>query len=349
MNHIAHNRANDTSQRLIDKLIGYSAPVTIISNDRRRTYTLPGAAEIAASLEATPTRYVLDKDVTRFCTELACRSAVFLEQCLDLVRLPTEQFWVEFDEDERLATLARQAPGRYAQQGDHVRPAGPSGRRFGMLVVANGDSTRGCAQVCWSQSAADLHPEVSPARLQFDLRDRAAPDPGDSANGLAHLANPLQSVAGLNAFARLKVEPLWLAYYKAEASTPAQYSAAMAGLSAQMWFDWVLLLSFLVCLNVKDGFTQKPVTAAPAKFHPRRPLAPSRPSHIEVTSSLFGDSPNTSHASYGFGGGKRLHYVRGHLVRRKGRIFWRSSHMRGNLAVAPPDARTVSMRLTRAR
>ncbi len=341
----AKRRSTSPTPRLIDKVIGYSFPVTVISNDNLRTYTLSGAADIAETLNHTPIRYVLDTEVTRFCAELACKNAEFLQQCLDLVRLPAHQFWVEFDEDERLATLERQTPGRFVQVSGQSSTSAPTGRRFGMMVSANEDGTGGVARVCWSQSAQDAHPDVSPAQIEFHLRDRAAPSLGDATNGVAPLANPLASISRLNAFASLRIEASWLSYYKAEAKTPEQYAATLSALSGQMWFDWALLAAFLVSLNVKGGLSQTPVPEMAAIAGRRRLIAPRRSAHIEVTTSLFGEAHGAPRAATDARSGKRLHYVRGHLVRRRGRIFWRSSHLRGDISIAPPGTRTVAMRL----
>ncbi len=345
MSQTAKSRSTGPTPRLIDKMMGYSLPATVISNDNQRTYTLSGAADIAAILHNTPIRYVLDREVTRFCADLACKNADFLQQCLDLVRLPAHQFWVEFDEDERLATLARQTPGRCAQVGGQPQPSPLAGGRFGMMVSANEEETGGTATVCWSRSAKDPHPEVSPAQIEFHLRDRTAPNPGDATNGVAPLANPLPSVSRLNTFANLRIEPGWLRYYKAEAKTPERYAAALSTLSGQMWFDWALLAAFLVSLNIKGGLSQRPVPEAAAISGRRRLIAPHRPAHIEVTASLFGQTQDASRPATDARSGKRLHYVRGHLVRRGGRIFWRSSHLRGDISIAPPGTRTVAMRL----
>jgi hypothetical protein len=69
--------------------------------------------------------------------------------------------------------------------------------------------------------------------------------------------------------------------------------------------------------------------------------------HIEVNASL--DAVSTGDSA-GEGGGRqspRLHHVRGHLVRREDRVFWRVSHLRGSGVRGTVRSRTVCLAFSR--
>jgi hypothetical protein len=72
--------------------------------------------------------------------------------------------------------------------------------------------------------------------------------------------------------------------------------------------------------------------------------------HIEVSASL-----DTLHAADSAGGeysarqSPRLHHVRGHLVRRDNRVFWRVPHLRGSARRGMVRSRTVCLSFARAR
>jgi hypothetical protein len=66
--------------------------------------------------------------------------------------------------------------------------------------------------------------------------------------------------------------------------------------------------------------------------------------HVEVTASLAGRSAAGQAAAGSAPGsarGKRLHHVRGHLVRRGDRVFWRAPHLRGKPELGEVKTRTV--------
>jgi hypothetical protein len=45
----------------------------------------------------------------------------------------------------------------------------------------------------------------------------------------------------------------------------------------------------------------------------------------------------------------RLHHVRGHIVRREDRIFWRKPHLRGDASQGQVRSRTVCLSFARGR
>ncbi len=337
-------QSNDHA-RLIDRVIHYKAPLEILSPDRTRKYRLPGAANLARSLRETPLRYVLDAHVTRFCTQSACTSPQLIEQCLDLISLPAPRFWVEFDDTERLSALETYARGLSA--GRRSTAAAPkAGCRVGLLVEADADGAGGSIKVCWCSSADDLHPDVSPALIRFSLRSRMAPHTSSGYGHAAPMADgPLAVLRPLNQFSCIQVDEVWMRYYRAVAKSDLDLQKAMKDLAANIWFDWTLLASFLVCLNVQGGLDQRKVERREPLYNGRKLRMAGRPEHVEVTSTLLGERIAVSNQAGGQARARRLHFVRGHLVRRADRIFWRSPHLRGDISLGHPVKKTINMKL----
>ena len=77
-----------------------------------------------------------------------------------------------------------------------------------------------------------------------------------------------------------------------------------------------------------------------------RKLKPPLLDHIEVSCPLVPvtqASEGTNTLSAGPRRGPRLHYVRGHLVRRENEIFWRMAHVRGRASLGRIASRTVTL------
>ena len=73
---------------------------------------------------------------------------------------------------------------------------------------------------------------------------------------------PLAVLRPLNQFSCIQVDEVWMRYYRAVAKSDLDLQKAMKDLAANIWFDWPLLASFLVCLNVQGGLDQRKVEGA---------------------------------------------------------------------------------------
>ncbi len=114
-------------------------------------------------------------------------------------------------------------------------------------------------------------------------------------------------------------------------------------------WDAPFVLAFLLLLSAKDATRLVPVSRTAIN---RKRLASGRApllDHIEVNASL--DDVSTSESA-GEGSGRqspRLHHVRGHLVRRENRVFWRVPHLRGSGSRGAVRSRTVCLAFTRGK
>ncbi|MEO7205207.1 MAG: hypothetical protein ABI356_10400 [Steroidobacteraceae bacterium] len=108
------------------------------------------------------------------------------------------------------------------------------------------------------------------------------------------------------------------------------------------------MLAFLLLLSAKDTTRSVPVSRAAIN---RKQMANGRAplfDHVEVNASL--DAVSTADSVSDGGSARqspRLHHVRGHLVRRENRVFWRVSHLRGSGCRGTVRSRTVCLAFTR--
>ncbi len=59
----------------------------------------PGASRFAAQIVACPLRFVLGDDLTQASAELAYADGARLVGCLDLLRVPAPQLWIEWNDE----------------------------------------------------------------------------------------------------------------------------------------------------------------------------------------------------------------------------------------------------------
>jgi hypothetical protein len=130
--------------------------------------------------------------------------------------------------------------------------------------------------------------------------------------------------------AMLHIESEWFAFMRGHA--PDRAADQVRQLGAYIWIFLPFVFAFSTMLNARGAFSQKPsdlgrLNAARA----RRGKAPLL-DHIEIRLAL-GERGSEAGGARGQGlrMPARLHQVRGHLVRRGDRIFWRTAHMRGDI------------------
>jgi hypothetical protein len=114
--------------------------------------------------------------------------------------------------------------------------------------------------------------------------------------------------------------------------------------------DTPLILAFLLLLSAKDATRSIPVSRA--LINRKRELhgRPLLLDHIEVRASLDAVQQADSNGVEAAGRqSPRLHHVRGHLVRREHRVFWRVPHLRGSAARGMVRSRTVCLSIAQPR
>jgi len=192
---------------------------------------------------------------------------------------------------------------------------------------------------------------LSPLETHFDLRGEFA-DTKDGQDVLSggfvdatHGGNA--ATASLLDHVRFRFDESWAGYYREAAGDPEFKSRLVRESIDSIAWDAPFVLAFLLLLSAKDATRLMPVSRAAIN---RKRLANGRGpllDHVEVNASLEAVS-TAEHSDDGSGRqSPRLHHVRGHLVRREQRVFWRVPHLRGSGTRGAVRTRTVCLSFAR--
>jgi hypothetical protein len=336
--------------RLLDKIARCHAPLRLaLDRGPEIIFEVSGPGRYASKVANCPLRFVLGDDLTRASAELAFADGVRLAGCLDLLRVPAPHMWVEWNYEVHQRVICEtQSIAEYDMAA--------SGRRVGVLLQGSPDGYRAVARTFWADNAADEFSDVtmSPLETHIDLRGES-PEASDIAGilegGFAAITDPADSgMASLLDHVRFRLDASWAAYYRAVATDPgAQRHVVHASLAA-VARDTPLILAFFLLLSAKDATRSTPVSRAALnrkrQAHGRPPLL----DHIEVRASLDAVRESDEGGVELVGRqSPRLHHVRGHLVRRDNRVFWRVSHLRGSGSRGMVRSRTVCLSFARSR
>jgi hypothetical protein len=298
---------------------------------------LPGADTMSARLAHCATRYVLDDEVAALCTQAAFEHESVIGDCLDIMRLPASQIWIEFDNVGRASVLA------HAGLGDDS----PRSQRLGILMTSTGPRA-GVAHFMW-QSRGAPGAECAPVYAEFDLDDPALGMSGDNDRTFGVALANMEQLSPLFDRVRFRLDPQWRDYYRRVTDGPAHYRQVVQSVLAPLCGDLPVLFAFFLLMMTRGALQGRETDLARLnRARVNRGRAPLL-DHIEMTLDLsartvpandLGPPQGRAHA--------RLHLVRGHLVRRGDSIYWRSAHMRGNPELGIVCSRTVKLRLAGA-
>lgn len=309
---------------------------------------LPSAADLAPLVQATPLRLVLGDDVVRYCTAFGFADGIRLTGCLDLVRIPAQRLWIEWSERARREVL-ESIPEVGCGHADV-----PEALRAGVLIDAAPDGRQGMLRTFWNTACRPDAPLLAPMRTHFSL-DTGAP----SATGLdgAFGGQPVTLTFGANVACDpiyrkvwLELDPSWARYYRQRAMSTEERFAILRASAATVALDIPMLFALTLFMNAPQGLHQREVR------HDRLNRARARRGrgplldHIEVNlpfpTADAARACGPSAPAAGQGAGRRLHHVRGHLVRRGTTLYWRVPHLRGDMRSGLVRSRTVTLRLS---
>jgi hypothetical protein len=223
-----------------------------------------------------------------------------------------------------------------------------SGRR-GAFIQSSTDGRRGLIRTFWSdrEIAAVLASSME-AYFDFDTPEDEDPQPVD------HEYRPTVCVSDgkkedlLRQCIRFRFERSWDAYYQ-QAHCPFESKQAITRHAlSTIAADIPVLLAFLLLLGIRSGVAHRPQNFARLNRTRARDGKMPLLDHVEV------HLPALSPYRYGTGGdgmsrrARRLHHVRGHLVRRGNKIFWRIPHLRGSSRAGSIRTRTVTWTVNEA-
>lgn len=321
--------------RLLDSIAHYHAP-------------LPPKAELkpfARRMAECPLRFVLGDDLTRASAELAFADGARLAGCLDLLRMPAPHMWIEWNDEAHKRVIYET---RSAAEFD--RDA--AGRKVGMLLRASTDGLEAIGRTFWTDARDNECAEVtlSPLETHIDLRGEFAhaPQALDALSGgfidVTDRQDP--AVASLLDHVRFRFDDSWAAYYRAAAADAAFRRRLISDSLAAVVRDAPFLLAFMLLLSAKDATRRVPVSRT--AINRKRAVLGRAPllDHIEVKATLDAVSVSEPSEDGALRHAPRLHHVRGHLVRRDHRVFWRVPHLRGSASRGIVHSRTVCLSLS---
>src|SRR6202795_4204831 len=113
---------------LLDRVARCHAPIRLVL-DRNPAipFEVTSPSRYASQVAACPLRFVLGDDLTRASAELAFADGTRLAGCLDLLRIPAPDLWVEWSDDVHQRVIC--------QSGSAANyDAAAAGRRVGVLL-----------------------------------------------------------------------------------------------------------------------------------------------------------------------------------------------------------------------
>jgi hypothetical protein len=306
--------------------------------DSRESH-LPIPSDFAQDVLTCPLRLVLNDDLVRCSTELGFADGDRVAGCSDLIRVPSERLWVEWNEVPRKACLEQIA---------HLPPTGGApARRAGALIRAHADGRSGEVRTFWSTPDDRVYCAALVAEFDLDTEIRAAEAAELSIfdggyGGVALLNEP--AIDALLAHIRFRFERPWLDYYRAVRLPQSDQAMVLRTALGTSAFDLPMLFALFLLMSAKDGARRRPVNLE--RLNRSRRAAGKFPllEHIEVNSCITGQRSAAGRSPLGDShSSRRLHHVRGHLARRGHTIYWRSPHLRGSARLGVIKTRTVEL------
>lgn len=305
--------------RLLDQVAQAMQPVRV-NHPVLGSLTLPGAERYSKVIRQIGARLVLQPDVTRTCGGLILTQPELLTDCLDLIRVPSNELWVEW--------------GNACLNPEAERLAGGPGQRAGMLVECDASGRAGWLRSFWE---SEKGAEVSPGKLHFDL-DGALDVPFHRVD---------DTMAPILERTRMELDPEWEEYYRRAAPHQGAMLEARKQLRFSLWKDMLVLVAFSLVAGMRSELTRHPSQLERLNRARRKRRAADLLDFVEVGAGLFAQ-PVTSDSAVGSPGrsASRLHHVRGHFVRRGDILFWRRPHLRGDARLGAAPARVIRLALS---
>ena len=335
--------------RLLDLVAQCRDPFIILPRQNgAQPIRVNGPSDFAHTIVECPLRFVIADDLTRASAELAFADGDRLASCLDLLRIPAPLLWVEWSDAIHRQVIYECG---IVPQAD----SDASGRRVGVLLRAPPDGRSAIARTFWSAAAPDgqCEAQMSPLETYIDLDDRFVSTGELDAMLRGHYASVTcgldAGVADLLKRVRFQFDDKWLNYYRSAAPDANERQGIARASLASVAHDIPLLLAFFLLLNANGATRRMPIARSTLnRKRLERDRAPLL-DHVEVHATLPEFSAVQGEgAMEGSRRSPRLHHVRGHLVRREDRVFWRTPHLRGSALQGVVRSRTVCLSFGRA-
>jgi hypothetical protein len=326
--------------RLADRIAQCRTPF-IVRNTKDGSVThLSNAAAFAKDINGCATRYVLSDELTSLCTALAYSKGASTLACADLLHVPAECVWVEWTDAPWRNELAR--------YGFKSPVDSPSSGWRGVYIQSTPQGRRGLSRTFWANGDSELHVLSSSMEAYFDFDTREGEDPEvfgrQQRSSICVSDNAVGDADILRRCFRFRFEHSWQDYYDRAQLTSVQATALSHHALGTIAIDIPVLLAFFLLLATRPGLPRRPLMLERLnKARARSGKAPLL-EQIEVFAPLLPEyqSGGCSNGSGASRRSRRLHHVRGHLVRRGSKLFWRVPHLRGSARAGSIRTRTVT-------
>ena len=326
--------------RLADRIAQCRTPF-IVENTKDGTVThLNNAAAFAADINGCATRYVLSDELTSLCTAIAYSKGARTLACADLLHVPAERVWVEWTEAPWRNELTRYG---FKNPLDSVC----SGGRRGAFIQSTPQGRHGLLRTFWADGESELNVLSSSMEAYFDFDTPAGEEPGVIGRQQRYSICVSDSAIGdadiLRRCFRFGFERSWKDYYERAQLTSVQATALTHHALGTIAIDIPVLLAFFLLLAARPGLPRRPLMLERLNKARARSGKAALLEQIEVFAPLLPEYKSECN-----GGSRasrrlpRLHHVRGHLVRRGSKIFWRVPHLRGSARAGSVRTRTVT-------
>ena len=312
----------------------------IVENAKDGSVThLNGANAFSKDVEGCATRYVLSDELTRLCTALAYSKGASTLACADLLHVPAERVWVEWAEAPWRNELAQYG---FKSAVDSAR----SGRR-GVYVLSTPQGRCGLLRTFWSNGETELDVLASSMEAYFDFDTPEGRDPAvfdrQQRSSICVSDDAVGDADILRRCFRFRFERSWQDYYEKGRLSSVESTALTHHALATIAIDIPVLLTFFLLLVTRPGLPRRPLMLERLNRARAKSGKAALLEQIEVSSPLLPEYK--SQCNSGSGASRRsprLHHVRGHLVRRDNKLFWRVPHLRGSARAGSIRSRTVT-------
>jgi hypothetical protein len=325
--------------RLADRIAQCRTPF-IVENTKDGCIThLNNAAAFSKDIASCATRYALSDELTSLCTALAYSKGARTLACADLLHVPAERVWVEWTDAPWRNELAR-----YGFKNPVDSPC--SGRR-GVFIQSTPQGRRGLLRTFWTNGESELQVLSSSMEAYFDFDAQEGEDPEvfdrQQRSSICVADDAVGDADILRRCFRFRFERSWHDYYEKGQLTPVQAAAVSHHALGTIAIDIPVLLAFFLLLVTRPGLPRRPLMLERLNSARAKSGKAALLDQIEVFAPLLpayksecGSGPVGSRRL------RRLHHVRGHLVRRDNKLFWRVPHLRGSARAGSIRTRTVT-------
>jgi hypothetical protein len=325
--------------RLADRIAQCRAPFIVENTKDGSVRQLNSATAFSKDIASCATRYVLSDELTRLCTALAYSKGASTLECADLLHVPAERVWVEWTEAPWRNELAR-----YGFK--NPLDSGCLGRR-GVFIQSTPQGRRGLLKTFWASGESELNVLSSSMEAYFDFDTLQGEDPEvfdrQQRSSLCVSDHAVGDADILRRCFRFRFERSWQDYYESAQLTPVQATALSHHALGTIAIDIPVLLAFFLLLATRPGLPRRPLMLERLNKVRAKSGKAAFLEQIEVFAPLLPEYK--SEWSGGSGAPRRLrrlHHVRGHLVRRGSKLFWRVPHLRGSARAGSVQTRTVT-------